>query len=146
MVTIGGCAGGDETGTGTEGGTTTGRRGQSSSRKTHRARNFLVVGEVALASFALVAAGFVYQSFHNTRKMRLGFEPRGVLLSNIHLSDAAYDLDHVERFFATVQSQFKGEARAGHILTLDQLNRAILRWALAVIMFPIQEPSRRKES
>jgi hypothetical protein len=52
----------------------------------------------------------------------------------------------LERFFATVQSQFEGEARAGPILTLDQLNRAILRWALAGILFPIQEPSRRKES
>ena len=52
----------------------------------------------------------------------------------------------LERFFATVQSQCEGKARAGHILTLDQLNRAILRWAPAGILFPIQELSRRKES
>jgi transposase InsO family protein len=34
----------------------------------------------------------------------------------------------IERFFQTVQSQFEAEARAGDILTLEQLNRAFSAW------------------
>jgi predicted permease len=77
-------------------------KGQSSGRSTHRARSLLVVGEVALASFALVAAGFVYQSFANASRLRLGFDPSGVLLSQLYLSDSSYDLSKTEQFFATL--------------------------------------------
>ncbi len=34
----------------------------------------------------------------------------------------------IERFFLTAQSQFEAEVRAGHILTLEQLNRAFSAW------------------
>ena len=34
----------------------------------------------------------------------------------------------IERFFQTAQSQFEAEARAGSILTLEQLNRAFSAW------------------
>jgi putative transposase len=34
----------------------------------------------------------------------------------------------IERFFGTIQSQFEAEVRAGDILTLDQLNRALAAW------------------
>jgi predicted permease len=78
-------------------------RGQSASRQTHRMRSLLVVGEVALASFALVAAGFIYQTFRNVRQMRLGFEPKGVLVASLYLSDASYNLEQVEQFFASLQ-------------------------------------------
>lgn len=78
-------------------------RGQSASRHTHRARSLLVIGEVALASFAVVTAGFIYQSFLNSSKLRLGFKPEGVLLSQFHLSDAAYDLRQVETFMENLR-------------------------------------------
>ncbi len=96
-------------------------RGQSSSQRTHRARNLLVVGEVALASFALVAAGFVYQSFHNASRMRLGFEPEGVLLTNVHLSDAAYSLEQVERFFVNVQQRLREAPGVTAVAYADQV-------------------------
>lgn len=80
-------------------------RGQSASRQTHRARNLLVIGEVALASFALVAAGFIYQSFRNVRQMRLGFEPQGVLIASLYLSDASYSLEQTERFLDSLQKR-----------------------------------------
>lgn len=82
-------------------------RGQTACPRTHRARNLLVAAQVALASFALVAASFVYQSFHNASRMRLGFDPKGVLLANIHLSDAAYDLAQVERFLTAAQRRLR---------------------------------------
>jgi hypothetical protein len=34
----------------------------------------------------------------------------------------------IERFFGTTQSQFEAEVRAGDILTLDRLNRALAAW------------------
>jgi transposase InsO family protein len=34
----------------------------------------------------------------------------------------------IERLFLTTQQQFESEVRAGHILTLDQLNRAFTAW------------------
>lgn len=78
-------------------------RGQSASRHTHRARSLLVVGEVALASFALVTAGFIYRSFVNSSKLRLGFKPEGVLLSQIYLSGNVYNLEQTEKFMANLQ-------------------------------------------
>lgn len=34
----------------------------------------------------------------------------------------------IERFFQTAQNQFEAEVRAGHLVTLDELNRALSAW------------------
>ena len=54
-------------------------------------RGALVVGEIALAMFALAAAGLLARSFENVRRADPGFDPRGVLLAGINLSTGGYD-------------------------------------------------------
>jgi predicted permease len=60
-------------------------------RRTGALRAALVVGEIALAMFALAAAGLLARSFENARRADPGFEPRGVLLAGINLSTGGYD-------------------------------------------------------
>src|SRR5262245_18049284 len=51
----------------------------------------LVVGEVALAMFALAAAGLLVRSFQNVRRADPGFDASGVLLAGVNLSTGGYD-------------------------------------------------------
>ena len=60
-------------------------------RRTSALRAGLVVGEVALAMFALASAGLLARSFENARRVDPGFNPRGILLSEISLSTGGYD-------------------------------------------------------
>jgi len=60
-------------------------------RRTGALRAGLVVGEIALAMFALASAGLLARSFENARRVEPGFDPRGVLLGEISLSTGGYD-------------------------------------------------------
>jgi len=60
-------------------------------RRTGALRASLVVGEIALAMFALAAAGLLARSFENARRIDPGFDPSGILLSGITPSLAGYD-------------------------------------------------------
>ena len=60
-------------------------------RRTGVWRAALVVGEIALAMFALAAAGLLARSFENARRADPGFVPQGVLLAGINLSTGGYD-------------------------------------------------------
>jgi predicted permease len=60
-------------------------RGLTSSPGQRIARDTLVVGQVALALILLAAAGLMLRSFANLRRVRPGFEPRGVLTFNVSL-------------------------------------------------------------
>jgi putative ABC transport system permease protein len=68
---------------------TGGRRGGDS--PTGALRGALVVGEIALAMFALAAAGLLARSFENVRRADPGFDPKGVLLAGVNLSTGGYD-------------------------------------------------------
>ncbi|HTK29037.1 MAG TPA: ABC transporter permease [Vicinamibacterales bacterium] len=68
-----------------------GSRAAGLDRRTIRFRAGLVAGEVALAMFALAAAGLLVRSFENTRRVAPGFDPQGVLLVGINLSTGGYD-------------------------------------------------------
>jgi predicted permease len=68
-----------------------GSRGSGIDRRTNRFRSALVVGEVALAMFAVAAAGLLARSFGNARRADPGFDPKGVLLGGINLSTGGYD-------------------------------------------------------
>jgi len=67
-----------------------GGRGGSASAGTHRLRDLLVVGEVALALVALVGAGLFAKSFRGATGMSPGFDPRNVLVSKFYLSPSGY--------------------------------------------------------
>ncbi len=62
----------------------------SARRRTTRIRNLLVVGEIALASALLVAAGLLARSFVMLQRADPAFEPSGVLTASISLPPARY--------------------------------------------------------
>src|SRR5712675_180839 len=62
----------------------------SSSREAGRARNALLIGEVALSMMLLAGAGLLIRSFVGLRSLNPGFDPRGVVTLNIGVPDAHY--------------------------------------------------------
>jgi len=67
-----------------------GGRGGSLGRERHRARNTLVVFQVALALVLLVGSGLLLRSFQALRAVDPGFDPRGVLTFRLTLPPSAY--------------------------------------------------------
>jgi predicted permease len=59
-------------------------------RHSHTLRATLVVGEMALASLALVGAGLFLRSFHNASQTDPGFDSRQIDVSSFYLSSAGY--------------------------------------------------------
>jgi predicted permease len=75
-----------------------GGRGGTSGARSHRAREALVIAEVALAAMALIGAGLAVRSFQRLAKVDLGFDPRNVLVAHFHLSTNGYSLDQEKQF------------------------------------------------
>jgi len=67
-----------------------GGKGGTAGRERHRARNVLVVAQVALALVLLVAAGLMGKSFWRLRNVNPGFDPRGVLTVHLYLPPGDY--------------------------------------------------------
>jgi predicted permease len=67
-----------------------GGRSGTAGAGTHRMRDLLVVGEVALALVALVGAGLFAKSFRSATAMDPGFDPRNVLVAKFYLSPGGY--------------------------------------------------------
>jgi putative ABC transport system permease protein len=67
-----------------------GGRGGTGGRERHRARNVLVVAQVALALVLLVGSGLMVKSFWRLRSVDPGFDPRGVLALRLDLPEAVY--------------------------------------------------------
>lgn len=55
-----------------------------------RARDWLVISEIALTLTLLVAAGLVLKSFSRIQSLRLGYEPRGLFSARIELPWKSY--------------------------------------------------------
>ena len=55
-----------------------------------RARDWLVVAEIALALMLLVAAGLVLKSFSRMQNVKLGYEPHGLLTARLELPFRVY--------------------------------------------------------
>jgi putative ABC transport system permease protein len=75
-----------------------GSRG-SRGRASTRARNTLVVAEIALAVMLLAGAGLLLRSFSQLQKVDLGFQAENVLKLHLTLPDARYDEDAKLRAF-----------------------------------------------
>ncbi len=75
-----------------------GSRG-SRGRASTRARNTLVVAEIALAVMLLAGAGLLLRSFARLQKVDLGFQAAHVLKLHLTLPDARYDEDAKRRAF-----------------------------------------------
>ena len=67
-----------------------GARGGGGGLRQNRARNLLVVAEVALSLILLIAAGLLLQSFARLQRVDPGFQPRNVLTFRVPLSAKRY--------------------------------------------------------
>jgi predicted permease len=67
-----------------------GARGNTASRRRHRARQLLLAGQVALALVLLIASGLMVRSFHKMRNMDPGFNSGSALTFNVALPTASY--------------------------------------------------------
>ena len=67
-----------------------GSRGDTSGGASRRMRNLLVIGEVALATVALVGAGLFIKSFRNIRAVHPGFDAGNVLMGRFFIETAGY--------------------------------------------------------
>lgn len=101
-----------------------GGRGGSAGRERHRARNVLVVSQMAMALVLLVGSGLMLRSFQALRSVDPGFEPRGLLTLRLTLPAATYPdpLDRAD-FYRRLQESITGlpgvvSAGAGELLPL----------------------------
>jgi predicted permease len=67
-----------------------GGRGDTAGRGRLRARNLLVIAQVALALVLLVCSGLMVKSFQRLRHVDPGFDPRGVLTLQLDLPGGSY--------------------------------------------------------
>ena len=78
-------------------------RGLTISRDAVRARNALVVGQVALTLVLLAAGGLMARSFANLSRVDPGFDSTGVLTLGVSLPSASYPSHHhASRFYETL--------------------------------------------
>ncbi len=75
-----------------------GALGSSDSRTARRTRDALVIAEIALTLVLLVSAGLVLKSFARVQALALGYDPRGVLTTQIDLPFATYNEQKVVNF------------------------------------------------
>jgi predicted permease len=75
-----------------------GGRAGGAGTKSHRLRGLLVMGEVAMAMVALIAAGLFFRSFHNASSVQPGFDMTNLSMSRFYLSNAGYSA-HEQRLF-----------------------------------------------
>jgi predicted permease len=75
-----------------------GGRGGIGGRRSHRLRQLLVGGEVALAVVAVIGALLFLRSFRNANRIAPGFDTRNVVVSQFYLSNAGYSAEEQRAF------------------------------------------------
>jgi predicted permease len=75
-----------------------GSRSDTAGAASRRTRSALVIGEVALATVALVGAGLFVRSFRNLRAVDPGFDSARVLLGRFFIETAGYTGEQIEQF------------------------------------------------
>jgi putative ABC transport system permease protein len=73
-----------------------GRMGSAGARS-HRLRNALVVGEVAIAMVVLIGAGLFFRAHRNLSSVDPGFDRKGVLLANVPIASGGYSVEELQR-------------------------------------------------
>jgi predicted permease len=82
-----------------------GSRSDTAGAASHRTRSLLVVGEVALATVALVGAGLFVRSFQNVRAINPGFDSSRVLLGRFFTESAGYSPAQLQQFASTLKDR-----------------------------------------
>jgi predicted permease len=75
-----------------------GSRSDTAGKASRRTRSALVIGEVALATVALVGAGLFVRSFRNMRAIDPGFDSTHVLLGRFFIETAGYTGNQIDQF------------------------------------------------
>lgn len=75
-----------------------GSRSDTSGANSRRTRSLLVIGEVALATVALVGAGLFIRSFNNIRTIHPGFVASRVLFGRFFIETAGYSGTQIQQF------------------------------------------------
>jgi putative ABC transport system permease protein len=83
-------------------------RSHSAGPATQRARNGLVISEIALALVLMIGAGLMIESFRRVSAVDPGFDPRGVIAMRVALSSTRYDaLDRQNAFYKQVLDRLR---------------------------------------
>ncbi len=84
-------------------GLSAGSRRTTESASRHLLRDFIVVGQVALAVVLMAGSGLLVRSFLQLRDLDPGFDPRGVLVAPIFLDSQAYNTgERTRAYYRTV--------------------------------------------
>jgi predicted permease len=95
-----------------------GLRGGSPSMKSHALRGMLVVGEVALASVALIGAGLFTRSLWNAREIDPGFDSSNLQLARFYMASSGYTSEETRSFSSRLTARLKvspGIAEASYV-------------------------------
>jgi len=86
-----------------------GSRGSTGGRDRGRARNALVVAQLAAAVMLVVGAGLLSRSFQELLDTEPGFDAEGVMTFRVDLPSGAYrDLERVSDFYAEIIEEMEG--------------------------------------
>jgi len=122
-----------------------GMRGSSGGSR--RARNTLVIAEMALAVVLLVGAGLLIRSFANLLAVDPGFKPERVITFNISAPEAKYDNYATRRaLVADLVERMKGVpgVRGAAVVTGLPLGDITLRTVMHIVGTPEDSPAERK--
>jgi len=87
----------------------TGSAGSGDPPSAKRARDWLVISEIALTLTLLVAAGLVLKSFSRLQSLSLGYEPRALFTARFELPWQKYnDRDKINTFAKTLLDKVRG--------------------------------------
>ena len=75
-----------------------GSRSDTAGAASRRTRSVLVIGEVALATVALVGAGLFVRTFRNVRSIHPGFDAGSVLFGRFFIETTGYTGDQIQQF------------------------------------------------
>jgi predicted permease len=83
-------------------------RGSTAGKHSLRARDLLVMLEVALATMAVVGAGLFERTFRKVSAVDLGFDPDGVQKAELYLASAGYTADQEMLFCRRLKQKLAG--------------------------------------
>jgi len=117
-----------------------GGRGATSGWGRLRARNLLVITQMALAIVLLVGSGLMVRSFHELRSVDAGFDRTGVVTFGITLSRARYpDADATTRFFDDLMASVRAlpQVENAGATSILPLNGGGTEWVTPIEDFPV---------
>jgi len=100
-------------------------RDESSGGARHRLHTALLVGQVALCSLLLLWAGLFVRSLQHVGSLDPGFDPSGVLVSDIDLGEGAPTAEQRDAIFTSLLE---------HVHTLPGVESAGLAWAVPLTL------------